>query len=284
MPGTVAVIGLGNMGAAMARTLHAAGHHVLGVDPDPQAADRAGPNVTLVEPGDAFSKAPTLLLSLPGSSHVDDVLLGPAGLVPARPGHRLVIDTSTSNPLSSRDVARRLATHGHSYVDAPVSGGPAGAATGSLTAFLGGDDAALAEAADVLDALTRHTVHVGGPGSGHVAKLVNNLLCATHLQIAGEGLRMAQAAGIDAARLVEAVNTASGRSAVTEVNLPTWVLSGTYDSGFTLGLMARDVGLATQTARALGVEAPLADAVATRWCALRDQRGPDDDFNRMAQP
>ncbi|WP_312856639.1 NAD-binding protein [Phytoactinopolyspora halotolerans] len=136
----------------------------------------------------------------------------------------------------------------------------------------------------MLDAITAHSVHVGGPSAGHTAKLINNLLCATHLQITGEALRVAQAAGLDPERVVDAVNAASGRSAVTEINLARWVLPGTFDSGFTLGLMARDVALAAQTATALGVDAPLVDDVNRTWQQTRDRLGAEADFNRMAQP
>jgi 3-hydroxyisobutyrate dehydrogenase len=192
--------------------------------------------------------------------------------------------SSTSSPLSTRALARTLANHGHSLLDAPVSGGGAGAREGALTVFLGGTDDAVAEGKALLDVIAKRVVHVGGPSAGNVAKLINNLLCATHLQIAGEALTLAQAADLDAERLLSAVNGASGRSAVTEVNLPRWVLPETFDSGFTLGLMARDVALATDTAHALGAHIPLADLVTRTWQDTRDHIGAGEDFNRMAQP
>lgn len=280
----VAVVGLGGMGAGMARTLATAGWHVLGVDPSPAARQRLDGLVEPVDLATAVHRAGVVLLSLPGSEQVEQVLTGPDGLLDQPVGRRLVIDTSTSAPASTRRLAGALAGAGHVLLDAPVSGGPAGAAAGTLTVFLGGDDDAVAAARPVLDVLARTITHVGGPGAGNVAKLVNNLLCATHLQIAGEALRLSAAAGLDPARLIDAVNGASGRSAVTENNLPTWVLSQTYDSGFTLGLMARDVTLAAETAQALDVELPLATAVRTAWQETRDHLGAGEDFNRMAQP
>ncbi|WP_205857542.1 NAD(P)-dependent oxidoreductase [Phytoactinopolyspora endophytica] len=283
MPDTVAVVGLGNMGAGIARTLARAGYHVLGVDPSPDAPARIGADLPVVDLHQALRRAATLVLSLPGSPQVEKVLLGTGGLTDTDVPHRLVIDTSTSDPLSSRRIAQRLADGGNSYVDAPVSGGPSGAAQGTLTMFLGGEDDAVAEAKGVLDVIAAHVVRVGGPGAGHVAKLINNLLCATHLQIAGEALRIARAAGLDPERVVGAVNAASGRSAVTEVNLARWVLPGTFDSGFTLGLMARDVALATEVARALQVDTPLVEDVSQTWQETRDRLGADADFNRMAQ-
>ncbi|NDL58701.1 NAD(P)-dependent oxidoreductase [Phytoactinopolyspora mesophila] len=283
MQGTVAVFGLGTMGAGIAHTLTRAGWNVVGVDPSPDAATRVGSELPVVDTATAVREAQVLVLSLPGTPQVEQVLTGPAGLVAAGVGHRLVIDTSTSNPLSTRALAATLADHGHSLIDAPVSGGGSGAREGSLTVFLGGADDAVAEAKPVLDTIARRVAHVGGPGAGNVAKLINNLLCATHLQIAGEALRLANAAGLDPERLLNAVNGASGRSAVTEINLPRWVLPETFDSGFTLGLMARDVALATSTAHAIGADVPLANAVTRAWQDTRDHLGAGEDFNRMAQ-
>lgn len=284
MRSTVAVVGLGNMGAGIARTLAGAGYDVLGVDPAPDVSSRFEGQLPLVDAGTAIATAEVLLLSLPGSSQVEAVLTGPNGLAATDVAPRLVIDTSTSDPLSTRKLAGRLAENGHALLDAPVSGGPAGAHSGSLTVFLGGHEDAVAEGKEILDTIARRVVHVGGPGAGNVAKLINNLLCATHLQIAGEALRLAQAADIDPERLIEAVNGASGRSAVTEVNLPKWVLPETFDSGFPLGLMARDVTLAADTARSLGAHTPLADVVTRSWQHSRDQLGAGEDFNRVAEP
>ncbi|GAA1194855.1 NAD(P)-dependent oxidoreductase [Prauserella alba] len=281
MHDSVAVIGLGNMGAGIARTLAQAGRSVLGVDPAPEAAARVDDLLPVVDLDTAVAGAGVLVLSLPGSEQVEQLV---DRVLDADVAHRLVIDTSTSSPVSTRVLAQRLAHHGHGLLDAPVSGGPAGAWNGALTVFLGGHDDAIAEAQPVFDAIAQRVVRVGGPGAGNVAKLVNNLLCATHLQIAGEAIRLAEAADIDPAQVVQAVNAASGRSAVTEVNLPRWVLPETFDSGFPLGLMARDVALATETAHSLGAPSPLADVVSAAWQDTRDRLGSAEDFNRMARP
>ncbi len=126
--------------------------------------------------------------------------------------------------------------------------------------------------------------HVGDVGAGHTAKLVNNLLCGIHLCAAKALLDVSESSGITPKRLVEAVNAASGRSGVTEVNLPRWVLSGTFDSGFPIGLMTRDVELAVSVANALGVSSPVAEAAQEMWTQLRGQVGSQQDFNRMVHP
>jgi len=284
----VGVIGLGNMGLAMAATLRKAGFDVTGHDPSPdRAALAAGQGIaTTATAADTFRAAPVVVLSLPKAQHVEAVLDGDDSLAAAgddAPG-RLVIDTTTSEPDVTRRLAQRLSAAGHSLVDAPVSGGPAGAASGSLTMMVGGDDAAIARARPVLDALSAKITRCGAVGCGHVVKLVNNLLCAAHLLTAGEALRLGTAAGVDPRTLIQALNAGSGRSGVTEVNVPKWVLSGTFDSGFTMGLMRKDVGLALKLADEAGVDMALSQTVAQLW---RDSAATLDDgadFNRIADP
>ncbi|WP_237217889.1 NAD-binding protein, partial [Falsiroseomonas oryziterrae] len=163
---------------------------------------------------------------------------------------------------------------------APVSGGPAGAGAGSLTVMAGGAAEALEAARPVLARIAARIVHVGEAGAGQVAKLVNNLLVATHLVAAAEALRIGEAAGVPVASLLPVVNAASGRSAATEVNLPRWVLSGSFDSGFTAGLMRKDVRLAMELASAVGADPGACGRAAAAWEAA--PVGDDADFNRVA--
>src|SRR5690606_19711485 len=138
------------------------------------------------------------------------------GLLGSPARHRLVIDTSTSDPDLTRTLHARLAAAGHALVDAPVSGGPAGAASGALSIMVGGVPEAVERAKPVLDILGQKVSVVGGPGDGHIAKLVNNVLVAGHLILAGEAMRVGVAAGATLDALLTVVNGASGRSAVTE--------------------------------------------------------------------
>ena len=273
-----AVVGLGQMGSGMARSLVRAGHAVLGVDPGPAPTPEGVERVDLTT---ALTQADVILLSLPGSDHVEQVLTGEQGLSSLGLPPRLVLDTSTCDPVSTRTHASALADQGHTLVDAPVSGGASGSLAGTLTVFLGCPPEHLERVREVLSPLAGQINHIGDVGAGHTAKLVNNLLCGIHLAAAREALAIAHSGGIDPARLVEALNTASGRSAVTEINLPRWVLSDTYDSGFPTALMARDVALAAHVAQASGLHTPLADLAATAWGELRDDLGPETDFNKM---
>jgi len=270
----VAVIGLGQMGLAMAARLMATGGGVLGWDLDAGRRDAAASlGVTIAE--DAV--APVVILSLPNAAVVARVL--PGLIARARPGS-VILDCSTLEPDAARRFAVDAAAAGVAYLDAPVSGGPAGAAAGTLTVMLGGEAAALDQARPVLVRIATRVVHVGGSGAGQVAKLVNNLLVATHLVVAAEALRLGVAAGVPVEALLEVVNGASGRSAATEVNWPRWIASGTLDSGFSAGLMRKDVRLALGLAESLGIPLDVTGRAGDAWATAEV---PDAaDFNAVA--
>ncbi|MEM6745702.1 MAG: NAD(P)-dependent oxidoreductase, partial [Pseudomonadota bacterium] len=181
-------------------------------------------------------------------------------------------------------LAARGAEAGWTFLDAPVSGGPAGARGGTMTMLLGGDEATAGRLAPLLDRLAAKRVHVGGPGAGHAAKIANNMLCAANLALVAEALRLGEAAGVPAEKLLEGVNAGSGRSAVSEVNFPRWILSGAYDSGFTMGLMRKDVRLAEALGEASATPLPAFEGVARVWADSAARLPDDADFNEIARP
>ena len=264
----VGLVGLGRMGSAMAGRLTAEGVAVTGFDLDP--AKGAAARIETVA-------APVVILSLPDEKAVGDAL---EPLLAVLPQGAVIADTSTLSPIAARGFAQRSAARDIAYLDAPVSGGPTGAAAGTLTVMLGGEAKALDRARPVLDRIAARIVHVGASGAGQVAKLVNNLLVATHLVVAGEALRIGEQAGVPAEALLSVINTASGRSAATEVNLPRWILSGRFDSGFTAGLMRKDVRLGMELAREVGAEPAACTRAAAAWES--GFVGESDDFNRLA--
>ena len=281
----VGVVGLGNMGRGMALSLMRAGHEVLGTDASEKARSAlASEGVAIFEGvGPLCARADLLILSLPTAEIVDTVVAGTDGIIAhARPGLR-VVDTSTSNPETTRRLAVALAAHGMAMIDAPVSGGPKGAITATMTMVIGGADADVAAVAPVLADISAKRVHVGSVGAGHVCKLINNLLCAAHLLTAAEAMRIARAAEVDPARLLEGLNAGSGRSGVTQVNLPTWVLNGAFDSGFTMALMRKDVRLATQLVSTLALDLPIAREASRIWSDSAATIGDAEDFNRIVE-
>jgi 3-hydroxyisobutyrate dehydrogenase len=205
-----------------------------------------------------------------------------AELLPALPKGAVVADTSTLSPGAVRDFARQAAGFGCDYLDAPVSGGPAGAAAGTLAMMVGGEAAALERARGELARLAGKILHVGPSGAGQVAKLVNNLMVATNLVVAGEALRLGARAGVAPEALLPVINGATGRSAATEVNWPRWIASGSFDSGFTAGLMRKDVRLAVALAEAVGAPLDATGRAASAWEALAAEVPDGEDFNRVA--
>jgi 3-hydroxyisobutyrate dehydrogenase len=277
----IAVIGLGAMGGAMAATLHKVGWDVTGFDPSDAAraaAEEAGIKTTAHL--EALAGTPYAVLSLPAASIVETTV---PRLLKA-PGTVAIIDTTTSEPGTSKTMAELAQAQGAAFVDAPVSGGRDGAATGSLSAFVGATDEALAAAEPVLLALTGGKYsHIGGPGSGNVVKLLNNVLAAANLVSVGEALGVAKAYGIDPATAAASISNASGGSKVSANMYPNWVLSGTHDSGFSLGLMARDAALAVDVAARIGEKPALLAAVAGQWQEALAVLGPKADFTEIAR-
>ena len=202
----------------------------------------------------------------------------------AVPGTVAIVDTTTSEPGTSKRMAALAEEQGAAFLDAPVSGGRDGAATGTLSAFVGATDEALAAAEPVLRALTGGKYsHIGGPGSGNVVKLLNNVLAAANLVSVGEALGVAKAYGIDPATAAANISEASGGSKVSANMYPNWVLSGTHDSGFSLGLMARDAALAVEVAAQIGETPALLAAVAGQWQEALAVLGPRADFTEIAR-
>ena len=276
------VIGLGSMGLGMAATLAARGFRTLGFDLSEERrslAAKAG--VTPVASiADAFGQADFLIFSLPTARDVAGVVNNHLAILEDKAkGRLIIIDTSTSEPDVSRELAAKLEALGHGFLDAPVSGGPSGAAAGKLTMMIGGADRDVALAGPVIEAMAAKVLHVGPSGAGNVAKLVNNLLAAAHMVTTSEGLKLALAAGIDPEAALGVINAASGRSMISEVHFPTWVVSNRFDSGFSMGLMRKDVRLASELAARTGADLPLAEMVAQLWAgsALKD----GEDFTRM---
>lgn len=281
----VGVVGLGNMGRGMAISLKRGGHRVLGTD-----ASEATRTALMSEGieihadvGALCREAELVILSLPTAEIVEAVVTGANGILAhARPG-LLVVDTSTSHPDTTRRLATLLAEAGVALIDAPVSGGPKGAITGTMTMVIGGAEADVARAEPILEAISAKRVHVGAVGAGHVTKIINNLLCAAHLLTAAEAVKIARSAGVDAERMLEGINAGSGRSGVTQVNFPTWVLNGAFNSGFTMKLMRKDVRLGAQLVGELGLDLPLAAEAARLWAGSAETIADGEDFNRIVE-
>ncbi|EGG95529.1 3-hydroxyisobutyrate dehydrogenase family protein [gamma proteobacterium IMCC1989] len=277
----IGIVGLGNMGNGMAQSLLREGFTVIGTDlgeEQKHAAKALGVDV-VADVQALCAKTNTILLSLPMAKHVQAVIKGDGGIIEYAQAGTLIIDTSTSEPEVTRALATELAKLGHHLLDCPVSGGPAGAATGTMVMVVGGELSALARAQPCLDALSTKVVHMGASGSGHVAKLINNLLCAAHLVTTAEAVALGKKAGLDPAVLIDGLNAGSGRSAISEVNFPRWILNDAFNSGFSMQLMRKDVRLAKNLIDDMGLTLQLSDQVASLWAESESTLPDQDDFN-----
>jgi 3-hydroxyisobutyrate dehydrogenase len=224
-----------------------------------------------------------VFLSLPTAAIVEEVISGAGGISEHARAGVLVIDTSTSHPDTTRRMLIKLNEVGMEFMDAPVSGGPKGAITGTMAMVIGASTKNFERAEPILTAMTGKRVHVGDVGAGHVAKIANNLFAAAHLLIAGEVTRMAAKAGVPTEQLLQGINAGSGRSFVTELNYPTWIMNDKFDSGFTMKLMRKDVRLSQDLIQALELDLPLAGKVAELWAKSADTIEDTEDFNRIVE-
>jgi len=277
---TIAFIGLGNMGGPMAANLHKAGHRVMAFDLSAEALAKAREQGvgTAASAAEAIEGASVVVSMLPASRHVETLFLGNDGLLAKLAAGTLVIDCSTIAPASAQKVANEAVARGHAMLDAPVSGGTAGAAAGTLTFIVGGEADVLERARPVLQGMGRNIFHMGGAGAGQVAKLCNNMALGVIMAVTGEALALGTAHGLDAKVLSQMMAVSTGRSWATEVCNP-WpgVLENApasrgYSGGFGSDLMLKDMGLAVEAAMGVGATIPLGE-LARNLYAMNKQAG-----------
>lgn len=276
----IAFIGLGNMGGPMAANLLKAGHAVRVFDLSASAIDAAvaAGAVAASDAHAAVADAEVVVSMLPASRHVEGLYLGDSGLLAAIPAGALVIDCSTIAPASAKKVAHAAAERGLAMIDAPVSGGTAGAAAGTLTFIVGGHAQALERARPVLESMGRNIFHVGDSGAGQVAKLCNNMALGAIMAVTGEALALGVAHGLEPKVLSQMMAVSTSRSWATEVCNP-WpgVLENApasrgYTGGFGNDLMLKDLGLAAEAAMGVGASIPLGE-LARNLYAMNSRAG-----------
>ena len=254
----IGFIGLGNMGAPMAHNLLKAGHQLSVFDLNAAAVENlVGAGALPVDSPTAIAQgnAELIITMLPAAAHVKSVYLGENGLIARSRTGVMLIDCSTIDPHSAREVAKAAAEHGNPMLDAPVSGGTGGAAAGTLTFMVGGSDADFDRAQPILAAMGKNIVHCGAAGNGQVAKVANNMLLGISMIGVAEAMALGVALGMDAKTLTGVINTSSGRCWSSDTynpfpgvldNVPS---SRGYSGGFGSDLMLKDLGLATEAAK-----------------------------------
>ena len=255
--GKIGVIGLGNIGGAIARNVVDDGHDVVVLDADPAKVAAVAGATPASDPAEVGATSEITITSLPTPEIVAAVAAAWAGGAPAG---SILLDLSTSSPASNRALAEQLAATGHHLVEAPLTGGAVGAQNRALVFMVGGDDEPVARVRPLLDQLGRATFHLGPVGTGTTMKLVNSLVAFTCTWASLEGLTLAAAAGIDLRTAVEVVRTGGASNFFIDR-----AVEGIGQRGrptqFALSLAAKDARLIEEVAAASGVPAPIAAAV-----------------------
>jgi 3-hydroxyisobutyrate dehydrogenase len=280
----VAVIGLGTMGAPMARHLLAAGHDVMVHNrtrsrEEPLAAAGAKRAET---PAAAAAQAEAVLTCVSDTPDLEQVVLGPGGIAEGLQRGGLVVDCSTVSPAETARIAAALRERGIGMVDAPVSGGSEGAERGTLTIFCGGADEDFARAQPLLDAFAGRITHLGPSGAGQVAKAVNQVMIAGTYASVGEGIALAEAAGLPLDALVEALSAGAASSWVL-ANRSGNMISDTYPLGFKVSLHRKDLRIALEEAGRTGLPMPVAGLVAAQEDQLVAGGHGDEDVSAVAR-
>ena len=280
-PERIGFVGLGQMGTPMVRNLARAGFKVAVADANAQAVARIGAEVKCEVPASlaALGAACRVAITmLPEGNAVREVVLAMN-----LPRAAIVIDMSSSSPMGTRELGRALAERGVALVDAPVSGGVKKAIDGSLAIMAGGDAATIECVRPILAALGKQIFLTGPLGSGHAMKALNNYVSAAGLAAAAEAVLAGSRFGLDPATIVAILNASTGKNNSTENKFPQFVLPRTFNSGFSLGLMVKDLRTALEVAHATGTPAPLGEACVEAWARAEQLFGGQADHTEVVK-
>lgn len=279
----IGFVGIGNMGWPMATRLVQAGFEVSVCDALPGRAQAFAADVggrAAPDARDAAVGADALITMLPTSSQVATAL---GEIAPAWQAGAVVIEMSSGSPSVTQALASDLLVHGVALVDCPVSGGVVRAKSGELSILAGGDPDALARVEPVLRAVGSSVHHCGPVGAGQAMKALNNLVSAGGFLIGIEALLVGRQFGLAPERMIEVLNASTGVNNSTQKKFAQFVLSRSFDSGFGLDLMAKDLGIASDLAREAGVATPFSALCAQMWASAANMLGPGRDHTEMAR-
>ena len=266
---TIGFIGLGQMGLPMIRNLLRSQFHVMGFDVNPQASAslaQEGNFKAATSPTQVAKKCDIVILMLPNSKIVDALLWdGESALAQHLNASQILVDMGSSDPVHTRENFTKLAALNIPFCDAPVSGGVKRATDGSLSIMMGGEKSHIEKIRHVLEALGKTLVHVGSSGAGHAVKALNNYVSAAGLLAVSEALVAAEKFGIDPHLVNQVFNASTGRNNTTEVKVENFILSGTFNSGFSLALMRKDLQTALNFIERMGTPDDFVSVCARTW-------------------
>ncbi|MCC5673411.1 3-hydroxyisobutyrate dehydrogenase [Kocuria rhizophila] len=288
---TITWIGLGHMGAPMSANLVAAGHDVRGFDLSEaaMAAARDGGVQTFSTMEEALDGAEVVITMLPKGEHSRAVYLGEDGVLALAPKDALLVDSSTIDVATAEQLHRAASEAGFAFVDAPVSGGISGAAAGTLTFMIGGEEQHARRAEEVVQPMAGRVVHTGAAGTGQAAKIVNNMMLFICLEACSEGSVLADRLGLDPKVFWEIASVSSGNSWALQTWYPVPGMTDSaaanhnFDATFSATLAAKDIGLALAAGEQTDVNLPAARLVAERFQELIDEGLADKDCSLIAK-
>ncbi len=278
----IGFVGLGNMGGPMASNLVRAGHAVAVFDLDGAAMARIADARAASSAADAVGGADFVVTMLPAGPQVRDAFLGAGGMAAASPPASVLIDCSTIDVATARDVARGC---GRAFLDAPVSGGVMGAEAATLTFMVGGEPRTFAKAEPILKQMGRAVIHCGDAGAGQAAKACNNMMLAATMIVTAEAFVLAESLGLSAQALFDVAQRSSGQSwSLTSYcpvpgPVPGSPANRDYAPGFSASLMLKDLGLAVGAAQAGGVATPIGSRALELYRAFVEAGGGGKDFS-----
>ena len=281
----IGFVGLGAMGAPISEAIAAGGHALVVHDRDARALEAAVAAGAVAAPSAraVADAAEVVFVSLPTPDVVLEVACGDGGLAGGG-AMRTYVDLSTTGAVVAAEVAAKLASQGIDVLDAPVSGGVAGARARTLAVIAAGEPHVFERTRPLLELFGGNVFHVGdAPGQGQTAKLLNNLLSATATAITSEAVTMGVAAGLDPATLLGVFNAGTGRNMATAQKFPAHVLTRRFDSGFRLELMTKDLELCMAEARGRQVPMLLGGLVQQIWTLARTQSASDADHTEIVR-
>ena len=281
----VGFIGIGNMGWPMAACLVKAGYELTVFDADISKANAFASEVggTSASTPAGASQADFVITMLPSSDVVERVLNDVNGILGGMRSGSLLLEMSSGDPIKTRKLARKISDLGSTLLDAPVSGGIPRAEQGDLAIMVGGDPESVERSRPLLDAMGSSVVYTGPVGSAHAMKALNNLVSAGGFLIGVEAMLIGQRFGLDPSTVVDVLNASTGVNNSTQKKFKQYILSRSFNAGFGLDLMVKDIGIATSLAHSTETPVPFSELCHEMWSKAADMLGRGRDHTEMAK-
>ena len=283
----IGFIGLGVMGTPMAGHLAKAGfalavHDINRANANALAAEHAG--ITIAENPRAIGEMSDIVITmLPSGAYVREVALGSSGVISGLHPGGLLLDTSSSEPWLTLDIAKALAAVGIDMVDAPVSGAQTGAQSAQLVFMVGGAEEPVSRVMPLLQVMGKQVFHLGPIGTGHAMKCINNLITSIALVATAEGLIIGKRFGLDPDTMIDVLNVSTGMSWISQTQFKQRIINRKFDDPFKLALMVKDIGIAMELASRNGVPAPLSAYGHELWSVAARHSEKGDSISKMVR-